>query len=61
MLGTSFTIRVPQGDNLMFHAAMDLAKSGDVIAVDAGGYEKFSGLLLEPLHRMVLTRMVLVK
>lgn len=38
LLGTAFTIRVPQGDNLMFHAAMDLAKPGDVIVIDAGGY-----------------------
>ena len=37
LLGTAFTIRVPQGDNLMFHAAMDLAKPGDVIVIDAGG------------------------
>ena len=39
MLGTAFTIRVPQGDNLMFHAAMDLAKPGDVFMIDAGGFE----------------------
>lgn len=38
MLGTAFTVRVPQGDNLMFHAAMDLAKPGDVIVIDAGGF-----------------------
>ena len=37
LLGTAFTVRVPQGDNLMFHAAMDLAKPGDVIVIDAGG------------------------
>lgn len=37
LLGSAFTIRVPQGDNLMFHAAMDLAKPGDVIVIDAGG------------------------
>lgn len=37
LLGTAFTIRVPQGDNLMFHAAMDIAKSGDVFVIDAGG------------------------
>lgn len=37
LLGTAFTIRVPQGDNLMFHAAMDLAQPGDVILIDAGG------------------------
>lgn len=35
MVGTAFTVRVPQGDNLMFHAALDLAKPGDVIVIDA--------------------------
>lgn len=39
LVGTAFTVRVPQGDNLMFHAAMDLAKPGDVIMIDAGGFE----------------------
>ena len=39
LLGTAFTVRVPQGDNLMFHAAMDLAKPGDVIVIDAGGFD----------------------
>ena len=39
LLGTAFTVRVPQGDNLMFHAAMDLARPGDVIVIDAGGFE----------------------
>lgn len=38
MLGTAFTVRLPQGDNLMFHAAMDLAQRGDVIIIDAGGF-----------------------
>jgi len=38
LLGTAFTVRVPQGDNLMFHAAMDLAQPGDVIVIDAGGF-----------------------
>ena len=38
VLGTAFTVKVPQGDNLMFHAAMDLAKPGDVIVIDAGGF-----------------------
>lgn len=38
LLGTAFTVRVPEGDNLMFHAAMDLAQPGDVIVIDAGGY-----------------------
>lgn len=38
LVGTAFTVKVPQGDNLMFHAAMDLAKPGDVIVIDAGGF-----------------------
>ena len=38
LLGTAFTVQVPQGDNLMFHAAMDMAKPGDVIVIDAGGF-----------------------
>ena len=38
LLGVAFTVRVPQGDNLMFHAAMDLAKLGDVIVIDAGAF-----------------------
>lgn len=37
LLGTAFTVKVPQGDNLMFHKAMDLAMPGDVIVIDAGG------------------------
>lgn len=38
LLGSAFTVRVPQGDNLMLHAAMDMAKQGDVIVIDAGGF-----------------------
>ena len=37
LLGTAFTIKVPEGDNLMFHKAMDMAKPGDVFVIDAGG------------------------
>ena len=36
LLGTAFTVRVPQGDNLMVHKAMDLARPGDVLVIDAG-------------------------
>ena len=39
LVGVAFTIKVPQGDNLMFHKAMDLAKPGDVIVIDAGGFD----------------------
>ena len=37
--GVAVTVRVPQGDNLMFHAAMDLAQPGDIIVIDAGGFD----------------------
>lgn len=37
LLGTAFTVKVPQGDNLMFHKAMDMAKPGEAIVIDAGG------------------------
>lgn len=37
LLGVAFTVRVPEGDNLMFHKAMDMAEPGDIIVIDAGG------------------------
>ena len=37
LLGPAFTVKVPEGDNLMFHKAMDMAQPGDVIVIDAGG------------------------
>ncbi len=37
LLGVALTVKLPEGDNLMFHAAMDLARPGDVIVIDAGG------------------------
>lgn len=37
LLGPAFTVKVPAGDNLMFHKAMDMAKEGDVIVIDAEG------------------------
>ena len=39
LLGVAFTVRMPQGDNLMFHKAMDMAQPGDVIVMDAGGFD----------------------
>ncbi len=38
LLGTAFTVRVPLGDNLFFHQALDMAQPGDVIVIEAGGY-----------------------
>lgn len=39
LLGTAFTVKVAEGDNLFLHKAMDLAEPGDVIIIDAGGYD----------------------
>ena len=38
LLGPAFTVKVPAGDNLMLHRALDLAKPGDIIVVDGEGY-----------------------
>ena len=37
MAGSAITVKVPPGDNLMVHKAIDIAAPGDVIVVDAGG------------------------
>lgn len=39
MLGTAFTVKVPEGDNVFIHRAMDLCQPGDVILVDGHGCE----------------------
>lgn len=36
LLGPAVTVRVPIGDNLFFHRALDMAQPGDVIVVDGG-------------------------
>lgn len=37
LCGSAITVRVPPGDNLMVHKALELARPGEVIVVDAGG------------------------
>ena len=37
LAGPAFTVRTRPGDNLMIHKAFDIAESGDVVVVDAGG------------------------
>ena len=37
LVGTAFTVKAPDADNLMFHKAIDLAKPGDVIVVTSIG------------------------
>ena len=37
ILGTAFTVKVPAGDNLLFHMALDLIQPGDVLVIDGNG------------------------
>ncbi|SRR5579883_235244 len=37
LIGPACTVKVFPGDNLMVHKALDVAKPGDVVVVDAGG------------------------
>lgn len=37
LAGTAFTVEVRPGDNLMIHAAISLAKPGDVLVIDGKG------------------------
>ena len=37
LVGPACTIKVFPGDNLMVHAALDVARPGDVLVIDAGG------------------------
>ena len=36
--GPAFTVRTAPGDNLLVHKALDMARAGDVVVVDAGGF-----------------------
>ncbi len=38
--GVAVTVKCPAGDNLTIHAALSIAKQGDVLVVDAGGYKE---------------------
>jgi len=37
LLGTAYTVKVPAGDNLMIHLALDLAQEGDILVIDGAG------------------------
>lgn len=55
LLGPAFTVKVPMGDNLMFHRALDLAQPGDVLVIDgAGGLER--SLCGEIMMRYAMSR-----
>lgn len=38
LVGRALTVQVPVGDNLAIHAALSIARPGDVLVVDGGGY-----------------------
>jgi regulator of RNase E activity RraA len=38
LAGGALTVKTAAGDNLLVHKALDMAKPGDVVVVDAGGY-----------------------
>jgi regulator of RNase E activity RraA len=44
VVGTAFTVEVRPGDNLMIHAAMSLARAGDVLVID-GKADQTSALM----------------
>ncbi|MEZ0367793.1 MAG: Ldh family oxidoreductase [Candidatus Sericytochromatia bacterium] len=37
LIGPACTVRIPPNDNLMLHKALDIARPGDILVVDAGG------------------------
>ena len=37
LLGPAFTVKCPEGDNLMFHKALDMAKPGDILVIAGRG------------------------
>lgn len=37
MIGTAFTVKVPDGDNAFIHKALDLAEPGDILVIDGNG------------------------
>src|SRR2546429_3654642 len=37
LAGPAYTVKTSPGDNLLVHKALDTARAGDVIVVDAGG------------------------
>ena len=42
LLGCAFTVKVRAGDNLLFHKAIDMARPGDVVLVDAQNEQSYA-------------------
>src|SRR5438105_13631346 len=45
LAGPAFTIEIRPGDNLMIHAAMLMAKRGDILVVDGEGGRTRAGIV----------------
>lgn len=61
LLGCAFTVKVRAGDNLLFHKAIDMAQSGDIIVIDAQNeqsYAVFGELMIKWLRRRGITGVV---
>ncbi|MDI3533982.1 MAG: hypothetical protein PWQ82_347 [Thermosediminibacterales bacterium] len=55
MVGTALTVRTRTADNLLVHKAIDIAKPGDVIVVDAAG-DMNNAILGEIMVRIAMKR-----
>jgi regulator of RNase E activity RraA len=61
LLGCAFTVKVRAGDNLLFHKAIDMARPGDIIVIDAQNeqsYAIFGELMILWLRRRGVTGVV---
>jgi RraA family protein len=61
MAGPAFTVEVRPGDNLMIHAALSLAKPGDVLVVDGKGDRScalMGGLMIATCRKIGLAGVV---
>ncbi len=55
LVGPALTVKVSPGDNLLVHKAIDIARPGDVIVVDAGGVLAHA-IIGEIMSSMALSR-----
>lgn len=55
MVGTALTVKTRMADNLMVHKALEIAKPGDVIVVDAAG-DTTNAILGEIMVRIAMKR-----
>lgn len=56
LLGTAFTVQLPDGDHLVLQKAIDLARPGDVLVVQAGGDAGLAAVVGEIMTRWAMAR-----